>query len=583
MIRAARNYCVLPLLAICLVFSGCMPEYIELPVRISSVSTGSPENVTASTATLNGNVTLYDSEKINCGFIYDISSNLTDTKGIKMSTTANGDYAFNISGLNAGTTYYYRAYAVEAGQYRYGDVRSFNTIEAIDLGLSVKWASCNVGATSPEGYGDYFAWGETTTKSSYSSSNSVTYGLYASELESCSIIDADGDLTAAYDVATVNWGGDWRMPTSAEIGELIHKCSWSWTTRNGVKGCKVTGPNGSSIFLPAAGYRSTTAFYSAGSHGYYWSGTLHGAGSYDAYGFNFYWNYNISRDYSSRDYGFTVRPVYGVTVSTGHAAAITANGARLVGSIDGAVQSVTCGIIYGTSSDLSSSNGTQMSTTSSEYFFVDVTGLSPNTTYYYRAYVVVDGEYKYGDVHSFTTKQNVSVTTGDAIDLGLSVKWASCNVGATSPEEYGDYFAWGETTPKLDNYTSNSVTYGLSASELESCDIIGADGNLTAAYDAATVNWGGDWRMPTLNEIGELIHKCSWSWTTRNGVKGCKVTGPNGSSIFLPAAGYRGYYWSASPYGGSSSAFTLYFDSGYYFWDYSDRYYGRAVRPVSEK
>lgn len=180
-----------------------------------------------------------------------------------------------------------------------------------------------------------------------------------------------------------------------------------------------------------------------------------------------------------------------------------------------------------------------------------------------------------------------------AVDLGLSVKWASCNVGADSPEEYGDYFAWGETEPKDRYSSSNSITYGLSTSTLQSRGIIDADGNLTAEYDAATANWGGNWRMPTLAEMKELINNCTWEWTTQNGVYGRKVTGPNGNSIFLPAAGYRifesldnagsnGYYWSASPSSYSYDACGLRFYSDDCYWRDYGRSYGLAVRPVSE-
>lgn len=181
-----------------------------------------------------------------------------------------------------------------------------------------------------------------------------------------------------------------------------------------------------------------------------------------------------------------------------------------------------------------------------------------------------------------------------AVDLGLSVKWACCNVGASVPEGYGNYYAWGETATKSSYYSDNSTTYGLSYSELQSRGIIGSDGNLTASYDAATANWGGSWRMPTHDEIKELVNNCTWKWTTYNGVNGRLVTGPNGNSIFLPAAGYRfgtdlynagssGYYWSATPLSDSYYAYYLYFYSGNYDWDYYDyRYYGHAVRPVSE-
>jgi hypothetical protein len=183
-----------------------------------------------------------------------------------------------------------------------------------------------------------------------------------------------------------------------------------------------------------------------------------------------------------------------------------------------------------------------------------------------------------------------------AVDLGLSVLWASCNVGADSPEEYGDYFAWGETTPKSSYTEDNSVTYGLSISVLKSHGIIGADGNLTAAYDAATANWGNKWRMPTLDEMKELYHECEWEWTSVNGVNGRKVTGPNGNSIFLPAdgfyfdtrlirAGFEGNYWSATPNSRRNYAYYIYFnrDDGRYGLNFQSFDIGGAVRPVSEK
>lgn len=181
-----------------------------------------------------------------------------------------------------------------------------------------------------------------------------------------------------------------------------------------------------------------------------------------------------------------------------------------------------------------------------------------------------------------------------AVDLGLSVKWATCNVGASSPEEYGDYFAWGETKPKSSYTESNSTTYGISTSTLESRGIIGSDGNLTAVYDAATANWGGMWRMPTLDEMEELLNNCTWTWTTQSGVKGYKVTGPNGKSIFLPAAGYRngsdlgsagsrGVCWSATPGGNSYFAYYLNFDSVNYGWNGILRGVGLSVRPVTDE
>ncbi len=165
------------------------------------------------------------------------------------------------------------------------------------------------------------------------------------------------------------------------------------------------------------------------------------------------------------------------------------------------------------------------------------------------------------------------------VDLGLSVKWATCNVGATKPEEYGNYYAWGETTTKSE-YTPENYTYA------ENSEVLPLD------RDAAAVNMGGDWRMPTSEEQQELIDECTWTWTTLNDVRGYNVEGPNGNAIFLPAAGYRydsdlnyagsyGYYWSSSlDTGNSDDAYYLYFYSDYVDWDLSSRYCGLSVRGV---
>ena len=186
------------------------------------------------------------------------------------------------------------------------------------------------------------------------------------------------------------------------------------------------------------------------------------------------------------------------------------------------------------------------------------------------------------------------------VDLGLSVKWATCNVGAVSPGEYGDYFAWGETSPK-NEYTWGTLKYcndttGDSFSKYNQ-DQGGTRDNRTRlelSDDAARQRWGGSWRMPTREEFQELVDKCRWSWTTGGGHKGYKVTGPNGHSIFLPAAGYRygsslyiagenGYYWSSSLNSSdSNSANGLYFGSGRRYVGNNNRYYGRSVRSVTE-
>lgn len=179
------------------------------------------------------------------------------------------------------------------------------------------------------------------------------------------------------------------------------------------------------------------------------------------------------------------------------------------------------------------------------------------------------------------------------VDLGLpsGLLWATCNVGADSPEEYGDYFAWGETEPKSYYDWSTYFDTNDGGSTFQKY-YKGGKTVLEPADDAAHVNWGGSWRMPTKEEQDELRSECIWEWTTQNGVNGRKVTGPNGNSIFLPAAGSRywsslgsagsgGEYWSSSLDAGSSYlAYGLGFDSDYVDWHYYDRGVGRSVRPV---
>ena len=164
------------------------------------------------------------------------------------------------------------------------------TPEYVDLGLpsGIKWATFNVGATQPEEYGDYFAWGETEPKELYDES---TY----SETEE--------------DAATANWGSEWRMPTQAEQDELRTECSWTWMTKNDVNGYKVVGPNGNSIFLPAAGYCSGSSLYNVGHKGFYWASSLYTGNTSYAYYLSFTYN-DVSRYSNDRCYGQSVRPVY---------------------------------------------------------------------------------------------------------------------------------------------------------------------------------------------------------------------------------------------------------------------------------
>ena len=172
------------------------------------------------------------------------------------------------------------------------------------------------------------------------------------------------------------------------------------------------------------------------------------------------------------------------------------------------------------------------------------------------------------------------------VDLGLpsGLKWATCNVGASTPGDYGNYYAWGETSTKSEYTVYNCISIGKSWGDI--------GGN--SSRDAARANWGGSWRVPTKSEFQELIDNCTWTWTTQNGHKGYKVTGKNGQSIFLPAAGYHdsyglcfdgvyGDYWSSTPYVSfTDRAYGLFFGESYGRVDWTLRNFGHSVRPVLE-
>lgn len=197
-------------------------------------------------------------------------------------------------------------------------------VQAVDLGLpsGIRWASCNVGATTPEGYGYYFAWGETDSKKDYSWATykyanvgefyHYKFTKYCTDASSGDngFIDNKTVLEPEDDAATANWGDVWRMPTDAEWTELREQCTWTWTAQNGMNGYQVASKtNGNSIFLPAAGFRDGNAApYVAGRRGYYWSLSLLENSSDDIWIVTFK-HEKVERQNDKRNKGLSVRPV----------------------------------------------------------------------------------------------------------------------------------------------------------------------------------------------------------------------------------------------------------------------------------
>ena len=454
--------------------------------------------------------------------------------------------------------------------------------EYVDLGLpsGLLWATCNVGADTPEGYGDYFAWGETTPKDTYTFENYQywifeyydEWGAVVSITKYCNdasygyngFTDNLTTLLPEDDAAAANWGNGWRMPTKEEFEELYNNTTVTWTQQNGVNGRLFTASNGNSLFLPAAGRHWDDGLILAGSWGDNWSSSLYTGEPSGAWSFDFGSDYYNVGSYGDGRYGgFPVRPVRCknsvITVSADPTAGGTVSGGGTY------MDHTTC---------------TLTATANSGYTFENWTNEDGTVVSTEAAYTfTVSGNRRL--VANFTQ-------THAYVDLGLpsGLLWATCNVGADTPEGYGDYFAWGETAPK-DTYDWSTYQYGDGNTFTK---YTGSD-NLTTLLpedDAATATWGNGWRMPTKEEWQELLDNTTSTWTG----SGRLFTASNGNSLFLPAAGYciysslylagsYGYSWSSSLYTGFPSYAWYYsFSSDNCDVYSSNRFFGRSVRAV---
>lgn len=490
-------------------------------------------------------------------------------------------------------------------------VTSSATPEYVDLGLSVNWATFNVGADSPEESGDYYAWGETERKTDYSwstyeycngSANTLT--KYNYDIEFGTVVDNKVTLDAEDDVAHVRWGGDWRIPTREEYDELINNCTWTQTTLGGVNGYLVTsnkpGYTDKSIFLPAAGYRKgTDLINNTDWYGDFWSSSLYESSP------EYAWELHFLTDTTNayyRCYGVSVRPVCpSESYILNTVATIELSDSLLDISLGDTVQ------ITATPKN---KNGDAIDAN------VQWRSSDEDVARVYEGIIIAVGS---GDCSITAYVDNVQASCNVAVlqtannheyvDLGLSVSWATCNIGANSPEEYGDYYAWGEIEVKS-NYEWSTYKYGNGTndsinvltkynSDIYYGTVVDYKTKLDTEDDVAYVKWGGLWRLPTDEEFKELIDSCTWTWKMQSGVNGYLVTsnrkGYTDRSIFIPAAGMREetslysdgvacYYWSSSIPADRSSVSAWYL-SGYRYPNihalhFFYRCYGQSVRPV---
>ena len=509
------------------------------------------------------------------GFAY-WQKGVADTLVVSATPQADGHMKTPVTGLTPGVTYQYAAMINNGTKKAYGDTLEITALGAVDLGLSVKWVNVNIGAECEEATGEYYRWGATVP--------------YRNKTQECKL---DKDITpeSGYDIATNLWGDAYRLPTKAEMDELVSECTWTWDSQK--YGYRVTGKGDyadRSIFLPAGGWfnGSDGAFqYQYRNRGDYWTSTV--ISSSYAYRIEFS-NGNLPVGQDSKYYGFTIRAVqdklaYLRTCNIGRNTKLATEVDTLkayICTVSG--NATTVGFEISENADMTNKTTCQVSAQVAKGYYQYVcTGLQKGKTYYYRAYATDGTSTQYGEILSFEQLRMV--------DLGLpsGKLWANVNVGANAPEYFGNYYAWGETEPKA-SYTEENYKYRPDGSYLE----IGSNISGTQ-YDAATTNMGNLWRTPTQEEFRELVNNCTWNQATVNGVGCWKVTNQTDETqyIYLPKAGRidgethdagYGLYMPSTRYDGSRCHDFYIPDSGPQAGNgnYNYKYKGMTVRAITD-
>lgn len=311
-LKPLKKYTIKPLINILGNYIEATPTAdVELDMKLE---TWSAQNVESKKAVIRGYCDAIESgNQTQIGFVYspntDDAITMDNATWVEANRTTNGAFSVTLTELDAGTTYGYRACLILGEDVYYGDMLQFTTEEppgdAVDLGLSVCWADRNIGASAPHEAGGLFGWadptGHETSADVMSEGGAWDSPLYGGPNPPANISGT------SLDIARIQWHMQWRLPTEAEISELVNECDWTWTTSNGVPGYQVTGPNGNSIFLPVTGYRFGNEVFDAG-FGYYWSGTLNNSRRTNAYRIDFCaddWDYTSYARYA----GHAVRPV----------------------------------------------------------------------------------------------------------------------------------------------------------------------------------------------------------------------------------------------------------------------------------
>ena len=524
----------------------------------ATVITNEAQNVEYTSAKVGGNITNDGGFSVSeRGVCFSLNSNPSISDSKLSAGNGTGQFWCDLFGLNEGTTYYVRAYAINLKGTSYGQQISFKTLKHTLPNVSTLQYE-NLKATSATISSEVISDGGypvTERGVCYSTSQDPTItgsrvvvgkgvGSYIANLT---------DLTegATYYVrayATNQLGTAYGQQLSfATIAEALptvttyeaSNISYTSATLRG----SVTNNGGGTITDRGICYSTSQNPTISSSKIAIGSGTGSFSGSITNLSENTtYYARAYATNSKGTAYGFQVsfktNAYTTPSVSTLDALDIKTTSATISGNVaDDGGQSVTEKGFYYSTNNTPQTSGTKIMVSEAGIgsYSTSLTNLVTNTTYYFIAYAKNNMGTSFGSVISFKTADAYNGHT--YVDLGLSVKWATLNIGADSPESYGDYYSWGEITTKESYDWSNYVItqYDILHDPFGIYNTLRRNNGL---YDTAHELWDGSWRMPTNNEITELINNCNWEWTTRNGVNGYKITGNNGNSIFLPAGGY---------------------------------------------
>ena len=536
-------------------------SFKTIEIVVPTVTTSSVMNISYTSATVGGIVTDDGGATVTeRGLVYSTTPNPTTSNTKVSSGSGKGAFSSSLTALQDGVTYYVRAYAVNEKGTAYGEETSFTTkaitvpIVTTSSATNISFTSVTVGGTVTDDSGAtvtergvvYSTTPNPTTSNSKISSGSGK-GAFT-----CNLTDLQDGTTYYVRAYAVNqkgtaYGEEKSFTTKAiVVPTIITSSATNISYTSATVGGNVTDDGGASIIERGIVYATSQnptiddSKLSNGSGLGAFSGNISELNENTTYYARAY-AVNKKGIAYGEEISFATKAIVKPSITTGSAKNISSTSATVDGNVtsDGGASVTERGVVYSTNQNPTIENSIVTSGGGLGAFTCQLTELQSGVTYYARAYATNKKGTTYGNSIQFTTFE-----IHEYIDLGLSVKWATCNIGANQPEDVGNYFAWGETEPKvnfnLENYkwynkTSSTLTKYCTNSEY---GIVDNKRKLDLNDDAAHVNWGGNWRMPTTSELNELINKCTWTGTDR----GCIVTSKiNGNSIYLPLAGERQY------------------------------------------